>query len=233
MRRSALLGSLAALAACGRSGTTHAGTTQPPGRPVHIVALGDSLALGTGASAPRNGFIFRAFLDVLARRPNSRIDSYAIGGSTVADVLRLQVPRLAGVRADVVIVCVGGNDVVRHVDAARFAATYTRLLARVRALQPHAAIVCCGVPDVGMSPLFTGFEAAAVAQLARADDAAVRTSAHRFGAAFVDLFAVTVHAHGDVGRFLSEDRFHPSDAGYRMLAAALSPVLLRAANGAT
>ncbi len=197
-------------------------------RPVRIVTLGDSLALGQGASEPRGGFVFRAYLAVRARRPGSRIDSYAIGGSTAADVLRLQAPRLAHVHADVVIVCVGGNDVVRRVDARTFARTYARLVGRVRVLQPRAAIVCCGVPDVGMSPLFTGFERAAVALLSRADDDAVRAAASRYGASFVDLFAATEHPQGDVSRFLSEDRFHPSDAGYRQLATVLTPVLLRA-----
>ena len=228
MRRSALLGTLAGLVACSGAPRARGAAPRSAERPVRIITLGDSLALGQGASTPRNGFIFRAYLAVRARRPGSRIDSYAIGGSTVADVLRLQVPRLAGARADAVIVCVGGNDVVRRVDARTFASTYARLVARVRALQPHAAIVCCGVPDVGTSPLFTGFERAAVALLARSDDVAVRAAAAREHAAFVDLFTATSAARGDVGRLLSDDRFHPSDAGYRELAAVLTPVLLRA-----
>jgi lysophospholipase L1-like esterase len=235
MRRSAVF----ALAAAVASGTALAGCTarpgrrarQPspsPGRAVRIAALGDSLALGTGASAPRNGFVFRAYLRVLACRPGSRIDSYAIGGSSAADVLRLQVPRLAEARADAVVICVGGNDVVRRTAPAQFATTYARLLARVRALQPHAAIVCCGVPDVGLSPLFTGDDRDAVTRLAREDDAAVRAAARRNGAAFADVYAATHRATGDANRFMSEDRFHPSDAGYAALTDVLAPVLLRA-----
>ncbi|HYW52808.1 MAG TPA: SGNH/GDSL hydrolase family protein [Dongiaceae bacterium] len=233
MRRSAALagiaalGTIAGLAGCTGRPRRRAEPPQPPGRPVRIVALGDSLALGTGASAPRNGFIFRAYLRVLARRPGSRIDSYAIGGSTAADVLRLQVPRLAGTRADAVVICAGGNDVVHRVEPERFRATYARLLARVRALQPRAAIVCCGVPDVGASPLFTGFDGDAVTRLSRADDAAVRELARRAHASFADLFAA-IERRGDANRYLSDDRFHPSDAGYEQLAEMLTPVLLRA-----
>jgi lysophospholipase L1-like esterase len=202
----------------------------PQGRAVRIVVLGDSLAFGTGASAPRNAFVFRAFLRVRAQHPGSRIDNYAIGGSTAADVLRLQVPRLAHAHADVVVVCVGGNDVVHRIDAAAFARTYASLVARVRALQPHAALVCCGVPDVGLSPLFTGADHDAVTRLSRQNDAAIRAIAQRAGATFVDLYATTVREHGDMNRYLSEDRFHPSDAGYAELADALAPALLRAAS---
>ncbi|HEY0396028.1 MAG TPA: SGNH/GDSL hydrolase family protein [Candidatus Elarobacter sp.] len=229
MRRSAVLAALVGLAGCGAPGRRRASApAMVPGRPVHIVVLGDSLALGTGASAPRNGFIFRSFLSVLASRPGSVIDSYAIGGSTAADVLRLQAPRLAHARADAVIICVGGNDVVRRVPAADFAATYVRLTVRVRALQPRAAIVCCGVPDVGLSPLFTGLDHDAVTRLSRTDDAAVRAVARRFGAAFADLYAATAHPRDDGARYVSEDRFHPSDAGYAVLAQTLTPVLLAA-----
>lgn len=230
MRRSAVLLALAALAGCARRPPPPPRAAATPGRPVRIVALGDSLAFGTGASAPRNAFIFQAYLRVLAQHPGSRLDTYAIGGSTAADVLRLQAPRLAHARADIVVICVGGNDVVHRVGAAEFARTYAELVARVRALQPRAAVVCCGVPDVGLSPLFTGADHDAVTRLSRDDDAAIRAIAHRTGAGFVDLYATTLREHADVNRFLSEDRFHPSDAGYAELADALAPALLRAAS---
>jgi lysophospholipase L1-like esterase len=229
MRRSIFLGGLALLAGCGR----HAGPAQPEisgGRPgVHVVVLGDSLAFGTGASAAENAFMFRAYLRLRAQRPASWISNDAIGGSTASDVLRLQVPRLAHSAADVVIVCVGGNDVVRRVPAGDFAATYADLIAAAQRLQPHAQFICCGVPNVGLSPLFTGFDHVAVEQLARTDDLAVQRIARERDAAFVDLFAVTTAARGNLDRFLSEDRFHPSDFGYARLADALTPALVRAA----
>jgi lysophospholipase L1-like esterase len=228
MRRSAFLAGLAALAGCARRPAVAPGPPAALGRAVRIVALGDSLAFGTGASAPQNAFIFRAYRRVLERRPGSRIDNVAMAGSVAADVLRLQVPRLAHERADAVVICVGGNDVVHRESTAAFAVTYAKLVALARALQPHAAIVCCGVPDVGLSPLFTGFDHLEVTRLSRADDAAVRGIAKRAGASYADLNAATVRSRGSVSRFFSEDRFHPSDTGYAALADALAPVLLRA-----
>jgi lysophospholipase L1-like esterase len=228
MRRSALLLALGGLAACARGSPENPAPRGTLGPAKRIVALGDSLAFGTGASAPERGFIFRAYLRVRAQHPGSRIDDFAIPGSTARDVLRLQVPRLAHERADAVVVCVGGNDVVRRVAPADFAQTYARLIERVRALQPRAAIVCCGVPDVGLSPLFTGVDHAEVAALSRAGDAAVRAVAARNGGTFVDLYAATVRERQHPNHFLSEDRFHPSDAGYAALADALSPALLGA-----
>ena len=217
MRRSAFL-----LGAAGLAAFPHAATASGPG-PLRFAVLGDSLALGTGASRADGGFIFRAFREVLAQRPGSRIDNVAIGGATVADVLRLEVGRLAGARYDCVIVCVGGNDVVHETAPAAFGASYVALLRRIRAIAPQARIVCCGVPDVGISPIFAQSRGL-VHALAQKDDRAVRSAAHAAGAAFVDLFAVTARMH-DAERFLGRDRFHPSDAGYALLTKALTPAL--------
>jgi lysophospholipase L1-like esterase len=227
MRRSGFL-ALAALASCARGAAPRSAAAPGTLPPVRIAALGDSLAFGTGASTPENGFIFRAFERVRRERPDSEIDNFAMGGSTAADVLRLQVARLRR-RFDIVIICVGGNDVVRHIDPAAFGVTYAKLVAAVRLRQPQAQIVCCGVPNVGRSPLFGGPEAGAISGLAHADDAQVRSVAMREHAGFVDLYAVTSIRHSDESRFLSDDRFHPSDEGYATFADALAPVVLRAA----
>jgi len=193
--------------------------------PLRIAVLGDSLALGTGASRADGGFIFRAFRSVLAQHPGSRIDNVAIGGATVADVVRLQVDRLRGTRYTCAIVCAGSNDVVRGTPPAAFTSTYERLLARLARIVPAKRVICCGVPDVSVSPIFAG-DRAETLTIAQRDNQAVRAAAHAAGAVFVDLFAVT-HGVRDPQRFLSGDRFHPSDTGYAMLANALIPVLAR------
>jgi acyl-CoA thioesterase I len=219
MRRRVLLATAAAAAlrpAIGRA------STQPA---VRIAVLGDSLALGTGASRADGGFIFRAFRELLRHRPGSRIDDLAIGGATVADVLRLETPRFAGTRYDVAIVCVGANDVVRRTPRVAFARTYADLLRRIGAVAPGTRLICCGIPDVGRSPIFAD-EQAAVAAISARNDRSVRAAASAAGAAFVDLYAVSRAQH-DAARLLGRDRFHPSDRGYALFAAALLPVLER------
>lgn len=229
MRRSTFV----SLTAAALAGCAHRASSAPQGAPglpaVRIVALGDSLAVGVGASAPENGFIFQSYLRVLARRPESRIDDFAIGGARVADVVRLQIPRLAHHRADIAIVCVGANDVVRHTSPARFAASYGELVERLRTALPTARLIACGVPDVALSPLFTGGESGTIAHLSAEDDAAIRAVAKNSGSAFADLYALTRRDRADAAQFLSDDRFHPSDAGYAAFAAILTPLVLRAA----
>jgi lysophospholipase L1-like esterase len=198
------------------------------GDPVRIAVLGDSLALATGASRADGGFLFPAFRRLLATHPGATLDNVAIGGSTVADVVRLQVPRIAAIAPDVIIVCVGGNDVVRRTPRAAFARDYLRLLAELRRTAPHARTICCGVPDVAVSPIFAD-ERRAVASLSAADDRAARAAARANGASFVDFFALTQRVRANDERFFSRDRFHPSDAGYALLSSELWPALSAAA----
>jgi lysophospholipase L1-like esterase len=220
MRRNRFTAAVAAAAVLGPA----AGWATPE-RPVRIAVLGDSLALGTGASRADGGFVFPAFRELLRRRPGSRIDNLAIGGATAADVLRLEAPRLSGIRYDIAIVCVGANDVVRQTPGAEFGRRYVELLQNIATRARDARLICCGVPDVGISPLFTD-ERAAVAAASARGDRRIRAAAAAAHAAFVDLYAVTRAQH-DASRFLGRDRFHPSDRGYVLFAGALWPVLAR------
>jgi len=221
----ALVASVALIALIASPVAVDAQTISAAPAPLRMSVLGDSLALGTGASDPTNAVAFRIYRALLAERPGSEVTNEAIGGSRVADVTRLQVPALDP-RADLVLVIVGGNDVVRRTSAKQFANDYARLLDAVRRRAPHAAIVACGVPDVARSPLFADSYRKTEA-LARADDSAVRVAARANGAAFADLFSLT-RARGTNADFFSADDFHPSDTGYAQLESATLPAVRRA-----
>jgi lysophospholipase L1-like esterase len=214
------------LAACGHGArTTTATQAAGDAQPLDIVVLGDSLALGIGASTPTGGFAWRVYEALARTHPGSRIANFAIGGTTAADVYRLEAERLAHRRADIVLLCVGGNDVLRRVSTGSFARNYTRLAGRIRELQPHALLVFCGVPDVALSPIFASTETSGVERVTKTNDAAVRRIAAANGAVFFDLYAVTHKERGRTAAFLSADQFHPSDAGHALIASALIPMV--------
>lgn len=223
MRRHAFLTLLGASACAPRGGARRPPVAGRSSTPVELAVVGDSLALGTGASDSSHGFAFETYRAIGASRPGSEITNYAIGGSTTRDVVRLQVARLRERHVDCAIVCVGGNDVVRAIPSDAFAAAYDELLRDVRGTVPHAGLVVLGVPDVSVSPLFAD-RADEVRALAEADDRAARAAARAAGAAFLDLFALTRGLRNAKG-FLSADRFHPSDEGHRLIALALVPVV--------
>lgn len=196
-----------------------------PARPVRMTVVGDSLALGIGASDSSRGFAFDLFRRVLAAHPGSEVTNLAIGGATTADVLRLELGRIAATRPDILLIEAGANDLVRHRSARAFATDEARLVAGARRAVPHARIVLFNVPDISVSPIFEAAAKPGLRRLARAYDAALAAIARRAHAPIVDLFAFSQAAKADPARYFSADEFHPSDAGHAAIASDAWPIV--------
>ncbi|MDQ2858065.1 MAG: SGNH/GDSL hydrolase family protein [Candidatus Eremiobacteraeota bacterium] len=197
---------------------------------VRMTVVGDSLALGVGASDSSRGFAFDVFRRVRAERPKSEVTNLAIGGATAADVVRLEVPRIAATRPSVVLVEAGANDAVRRHSAAEFARSYRALVAGIERAAPHAVIVLFNVPDVSVCPIFEGAAKAPLRRLALAYNLGIANEGRHVRAPIVDLFAFSARAAKDTARYFSADLFHPSDEGHTAIANAawstLRPLLL-------
>ena len=106
--------------------------SQPQGEPGGLVyvALGDSAAQGIGASSPEHGYV-GILADRLRERTGQPVQvvNLSTSGAVVADVLDEQLPALLelGLRADVLTVGIGGNDLLSY-DADRFATQVERLV---------------------------------------------------------------------------------------------------------
>ncbi|GAC1307356.1 MAG: SGNH/GDSL hydrolase family protein [Vulcanimicrobiaceae bacterium] len=193
--------------------------------PVRLTVAGDSLALGIGASDSSRGFAFDLFERVRLARPASEVTNLAIGGATAQDVARLELPRIGETRATVVLLEVGANDVVRRHPASSFARDFRTLVDGVRAQAPAARLVLFNVPDVAISPIFEPAAKPALHRLAVAYNAIVAREARRVAAPVVDLFGFSMRATKDPARYLSADRFHPSDDGHAAIADAAWPIV--------
>ena len=195
------------------------------GEPVRLTVAGDSLALGIGATDSSRGFAFDLFRRVDRARPRSEVTNLAIGGATVADVLRLEVPRIAATEPGVVLLEVGANDAVRRRAPAAFGRDFHALVVAVRRAAPRARLVLFNVPDISVSPIFEAPQKPALHRLADAYNAIVSAEARRSGWPVVDLYAFSQRARGNTSRYLSADQFHPSDDGHAAIASDAWPVL--------
>lgn len=87
------------------------------------VALGDSVAQGIGASRPDRGYV-GLVAENLRRQSGEPVQviNLSRSGATISDVLDVELPALhaLGRRPDLVTLDIGGNDVRRGYDAARF-----------------------------------------------------------------------------------------------------------------
>ncbi|MEM8924890.1 MAG: SGNH/GDSL hydrolase family protein [Actinomycetota bacterium] len=171
-----------------------------------LVAVGDSTAIGVGASAPDRGYVGR-LADRLSDFDgvNWRVVNLALSGARLQDALDRQLPILDDLRPDAVICCVGTNDVVWE----RSDGMLRRRLQELTDRLPSRSVV-------GVAP--------GASWRSRMANRTIRQ-----GAAGNDL--VVVDPWNEPGpaplRRVSADRFHPNDIGYGLMAKAFARAMGR------
>ena len=179
---------------------------------VLYVALGDSAALGLGASKPERGYVGLLAEEIgRATGKHVRVRNLAIDGATCAVVLKDELHRVPKETALVCTIDVGANDVWSF-EPERF----RRELGEVYAALPEGAIVA-DVPSFSPVPV-----AGRVARMNRI----VHEVAAEHGLTVVPLNATTaVGGPFDAIRNAAGDLFHPNDRGHVRWAEAFLPAV--------
>jgi lysophospholipase L1-like esterase len=202
--------------------------TLTDGKPLELLALGDSGMAGVGVTQPAAALPAQIAQRVAARtgRP-VHVVSHAQPGARTYDVLTKQLTPGLGL-PDVVVLLVGANDVTHLTRPRQLAEDTANLLARLHRL--GAPVVMSSLPE---------FEAMrsvpivlrAVLRLRAVLVRRVHVRAVLDAGTCIDL----VDVRGLVGRefltnadLMSPDRFHPSEAGYSRIAEVLAPAVLAA-----
>lgn len=126
-----------ALAACGGEPEL---TPLAPG--AVILSFGDSLTYGTGAGAEQS------YPEVLARRIGHPVVNAGVPGEVTAEGLRRLPGVLEQVRPALVILCHGGNDILRKYPHEQTSQNLRRMIRMVR--DAGAQVVMLGVPRFGL-----------------------------------------------------------------------------------
>lgn len=192
-------------------------------RRMRILVIGDSTAVGVGASMPETSLA--GLLG--ARYPHAEVVNVARTGATTAQTLR-QFRRVHG-DFSVIMLNVGGNDTLWGVP---YEAIRKHLRALLRAAKKRAPIIIVtGTGDVGILPFlpillrwYMSYRTRVVQQIF-----AEETTAAGTGVIFVELFrtpcdAPFVHAPRD---HFAYDLSHPNDAGYAALYGCIAASLSR------
>ncbi len=127
---------LALLAACGEKAS---GSALPAG--ATVLALGDSLTAGYGGT-PGEGWP-----EQLATLTGWQVVNEGVNGDTSAGALERLGPLLQAQRFDAILIGVGGNDMLRGVDAAQTARNLHALADAARAHSSHVALLATPAPD--------------------------------------------------------------------------------------
>ena len=185
------------------------------------VALGDSFTEGVGDPDPTRPNGVRGWADrvaeVLARQHSDfRYANLAIRGRKMTAVLDEQVAPAATLRADLVSMYAGGNDILRpKVDIDGIVAPYAAAARRLHEAGAHL-VLFTGF-DLGWAPLF-GHLRGRVAVY----NELVREIADEVGATLVDFWRMREYRDP---RMWDVDRIHMSTLGHRHMAVAVLDAL--------
>ncbi len=170
-----------------------------PPKGTHIVALGDSLTVGVGASSPEKGFI-----PVLAKRLDATIVNKGVSGDTTHDALLRLSSDVLSERPNIVIVLLGGNDYLKQVEREK---TFSNLRLIINNIQSNGAVV-----------FLLGIRGGLLADHYDSDLAAL---ANETGS-----FYVSNVLEGLIGNNLfMSDEIHPNDRGYEKIVDRIAPTL--------
>lgn len=178
------------------------------------MAVGDSFTEGLDDPAPGGGY--RGWADLVAaqlaaRDPAFRYANLAVRGRLLAGIVAEQVPVAERLRADVVSIAGGGNDVIRpRYDAAQVLGLLDDAVGRLAATGA-TVVVFTGADITARMPGTSRLRPRIVGI-----NTGIRAIARHHGAALVDVGA---DAELTDPRFWSEDRLHLSTAGHLRVAA--------------
>jgi len=171
--------------------------TNFPSSGTDIVALGDSLVAGYGSSDSQG------FVSILSKSVDQRIYNLGVDGDTTTDTLA-RLNQLDAYKPKVVILLVGGNDYLQRKDMGQ---AFKNLGTIIQNIQSRGAVVV--LVGVRLDQLLGNF------------DKQYKALVDQYHVAYVPDAL-----DGVIGNpKLMSDSVHPNDAGYKIVADRIEPVL--------
>lgn len=186
------------------------------GEPLVLAVLGDSSVAGVGADCVEDTLTYGVAM-ALAERYRVRLYALGTSGARLAHVVTEQVPRLAELDPDVVLVCVGTNDIT-HCTPVHEVRRQLRLLGPgLITAAPRAVVLVSGLPPAETSLAFRWPLRDVLGVWARAYTRLYQAELRRHRITVIDVAAVARGAFRGKREMFSPDLFHPSSAGYTFL----------------
>lgn len=192
------------------------GTVAGPGEPLRLIALGESTVAGIGAATHATALAGQVAV-ALGQHANRSVNWLVVArsGINARKCLTELVPKLAGRRADVVVIALGVNDSIEFHTAQRWAADVERLIDAVRAEVGDVPVLLSGVPPLDYFPaLPQPLSTVLGARSASLGEASVRLASRLKRVLHVPF---QIERKRSVDLFCA-DGFHPSELGYKLWA---------------
>lgn len=216
---------------CGSSGNS---TFQNPSREgrsfgagdraLTYVVIGDSTAAGQGADYEKG--IAVATARVLAT-PGFRVTmtNLAVSGATMGDVARDQLRQAESLHPDVVLLSASANDVTHLTWTSSVRRSLLEIVDGLRSVNPKAAIVVTGSPDMGAPPRIPAILRPLASLRTKRVNRMVRAVAADRHLIFAPIADVTGPQFRADHTLFAADRFHPNERGYATWIAVLTDAM--------
>jgi lysophospholipase L1-like esterase len=189
---------------------------------IQLAILGDSIAYGVGAARPSDALGPRLAGDLVAAGLHAQTRTFAIPGARSADLAR-QAEAAKLWQPDLAVIVIGANDLTHLVPPDRAAAQLGAVVRQLRAADVE--VVVAPAPDLSVIPHVPP----AMRPVVQAASTRLRQAQARetlaAGGRVADLDGSIVAAFAAHPALFSGDRFHPSTAGYAVIAEALAPAV--------
>ena len=195
----------------------------------NLAVLGDSIAFGQGADRPADtiGVLLTRALTAAGTPTTLRV--FAVPRAR-SDALEGQVRAATSWGATVAVIVIGANDLTHFVPTQLAARQLSDAVRTLRAAGTE--VVVAPAPDLSVVP----WVPPQMRQLVKSGSAVLRQAqsgaALAEGARVADLNGSTSARFAADPTLFSGDGFHPSSAGYALIAAALTPAVLAASAAA-
>lgn len=184
--------------------------------PFVCVAIGDSTVEGIGASSPHHTFTSLVFKSVKERVRHARLHNFGKSGARIGDVLTQQIDKAIKLRPNLVLISVGGNDILHLTSLQKFDAKFKLLIEKLTQ-ETEALLVINNIPDMSIAPAVPSiFSLLVKLQVKRFNGRIIKYTKSTRGI-FIDLYSHSNLLKG-FKEFVAIDGFHPSDIGYAVWA---------------
>jgi lysophospholipase L1-like esterase len=207
-------------------GSSAAATSRPPASAasptataasgIRYVAIGASDSVGVGASDPVNGS-WPALVAAHLPAGSPQYVNLGVSGSLALQAVSQQLPGAVAQRPSLVSVWLAVNDLNATIEPESFAAALGQVVDGL-VEKTSAAIFIGNVPDLRAVPVYAGVDKGRLlAGIQAYNDAIAAIAARAPGrVTVVDLFTGSAALVSTAT--VSQDGFHPSDEGYRLIA---------------
>ena len=191
-------------------GTGGCGSSGGGGDAIDYVALGASDAIGVGAVAPFKGYVFEIRDRLQNECKDVELTNLGIPGAKAGDIQNGASSVAREIDPDLITLWTGTNDLVSGDSVEEFESSLHDILDDIDGGQ--AEIFIANLPDLTRLPAVANDPDVTEARIRAYNQAIVRQAAD-VGATVVDLRSVEFTPD-----LISDDGFHPSNAGHRRIA---------------